>query len=112
MLTVRDLSMWFGALHVLDHISFTVGPREVVSILGPSGCGKSTLLRCIAGLLEFSSGEVKVDPGAIAQAPVSLAFQRPVLLDWLTIAENLRLPHRFAGRDVQPEVIRKSLSAF
>jgi ABC-type sugar transport system ATPase subunit len=43
MLTVRDLSVRFGPLNVLDRLSFSVGRREVVSILGPSGCGKTTL---------------------------------------------------------------------
>jgi NitT/TauT family transport system ATP-binding protein len=113
MLHVRDLSVLFGPLHVLDHIFLTVGPREVVSILGPSGCGKTTLLRCIAGLLHPTSGEVVLDTAGLPeQPPISLAFQRPVLLDWLTIAENLRLPHRFAGRDYQSEAILNSLKAF
>jgi NitT/TauT family transport system ATP-binding protein len=113
MLTVSDLSVSFGKLHVLDQISFTVGRREIVSILGPSGCGKSTLLRCIAGLLSYSRGKISFDLDVLqGQPPVSLAFQRPVLLDWLTIAENLRLPHRFAGRNCPPEIIQNSLKEF
>jgi NitT/TauT family transport system ATP-binding protein len=112
MLTVKDISLWFDALHVLDQVSFTVQPGEVVSILGPSGCGKTTLLRCIAGLLSQSSGVIQLEPTKSTQPAVSLCFQRPVLLDWLTIAENLRLPHRFAGRDCPQEDILNSLTAF
>jgi NitT/TauT family transport system ATP-binding protein len=112
MLTVSDLSVSFGPLQVLDHVSLKVGPQETVSILGPSGCGKTTLLRCIAGLLNYS-GRIAFDFGATTnKTPISLAFQRPVLLDWLTVGENLRLPHGFAGRDLDGKKIEESLKAF
>ena len=61
MLSINNLSVGFGDLHVLDAISFSVGRNEIVSIVGPSGCGKSTLLRCIAGLITPSSGEIIFD---------------------------------------------------
>jgi len=117
MLNVRELSIYYmrpkqSPLHVLDRVSFTVGCGEVVSILGPSGCGKTTLLRCIAGLLKPSSGDVKFETSVDSQSQVSLTFQRPVLLEWLTVGENLRLPHRFAGRNCQPAAIENSLKAF
>jgi ABC-type nitrate/sulfonate/bicarbonate transport system ATPase subunit len=112
MLAVRNLSVRFGPLQVLDQLSFSVGRREVVSILGPSGCGKTTLLRCVAGLLEPSSGDVRFDSEDHSRTSVSLVFQRPVLLEWLTVAENLCLPHTFAGRDCPPEVVLTSLAAF
>jgi NitT/TauT family transport system ATP-binding protein len=112
MLTVRNLSMRFGALHVLDDISFTVESNEIVSILGPSGCGKTTLLRCIAGLLSPSSGEIIFDHVDKSQRIVSLAFQRPVLLEWLTVAENLRLAHKFTGNGHPPPAIQDSLKPF
>jgi NitT/TauT family transport system ATP-binding protein len=112
MLTVRNLSVSFDELRVLDGLSFDVKEGEVVSILGPSGCGKTTLLRCVAGLLKPSSGKIGlavVEPGQVA---VSLAFQRPVLLEWLTVGENLQLPHGLAGRPCGEETIMAWLQAF
>src|SRR5260370_648966 len=50
------ISHRFGALEVLDDVSFTVGSGEVVAIVGPSGCGKSTLLSILGGLLQPSGG--------------------------------------------------------
>ena len=51
-LIADHISHRFGALDVLDDVSFTVGAGEVVAIVGPSGCGKSTLLQILGGLLQ------------------------------------------------------------
>ena len=49
----------------LKGVSLSVNKSEVVVILGPSGCGKSTLLRCINGLEEIQSGEIKLQGNVI-----------------------------------------------
>lgn len=113
MLSINNLSVNFGDLQVLDSISFSVGRNEIVSIIGPSGCGKSTLLRCIAGLISPSSGKVIFDSGEVSSLPqVSLVFQRPVLLEWLTIGENLRLPYKLGNREYDAKAVSDSLKAF
>jgi NitT/TauT family transport system ATP-binding protein len=83
-----------GPVQALSEVSFAVADAEFVTIVGHSGCGKSTLLRIIAGLLAPSSGAVKVR-GRIVSAPlpdVGMVFQRPVLLKWRTILDNVMLP--------------------
>ena len=50
ILTVEHLVKGYGENTVLDDVSFSVRPGEVVVVVGPSGCGKSTLLRCINAL--------------------------------------------------------------
>src|SRR5229473_3018456 len=50
----------FGALEVLEDVSFTVRSGEVVAIVGPSGCGKSTLLSILGGLLQPSAGAAEL----------------------------------------------------
>ena len=50
----------FGALEVLDDVSFTVRSGEVVAVVGPSGCGKSTLLSILGGLLQPSAGQAEL----------------------------------------------------
>ncbi|WP_290658324.1 ATP-binding cassette domain-containing protein, partial [Kocuria sp.] len=54
-----------GTHRVLQDVTFTVHPGEIVSVLGPSGCGKSTLLRAVAGLGTASEGEVRIDDSVV-----------------------------------------------
>lgn len=69
IIQVEDLHKWFGLLHVLRGISFSVGPREVVVIIGRSGSGKSTLLRCLNFLESPSAGTIRIAENAILTGP-------------------------------------------
>ena len=60
ILTVEHLVKGYGENTVLDDVSFSVRPGEVVVVVGPSGCGKSTLLRCINALEPTQSGRVRL----------------------------------------------------
>jgi NitT/TauT family transport system ATP-binding protein len=83
-----------GPVQALSEVSFTVADAEFVTIVGHSGCGKSTLLRIIAGLLLPSSGSVTVRGRGVSGplSDVGMVFQRPVLLKWRTIFDNVMLP--------------------
>ena len=83
-----------GPVQALSDVSFAIADAEFVTIVGHSGCGKSTLLRIVAGLLTPSSGSVTAR-GRNVTAPLSdvgMVFQRPVLLKWRTILDNVMLP--------------------
>ncbi|NAZ38017.1 ATP-binding cassette domain-containing protein, partial [Rubellimicrobium sp. CFH 75288] len=56
--SIRRLSLDFGAVSVLRDLDLDVGEGEFLVLLGSSGCGKSTLLNCIAGLLEPTDGQI------------------------------------------------------
>lgn len=88
----------------LSGINLTLRKGEFVALLGPSGCGKSTILRLIAGLEEPSSGTLSIEgqaPHQLAAAHrLGVAFQDHALLPWLSIAANIALPFRVAGRRV------------
>src|ERR1041385_5487477 len=89
----------FGALDVLDDVSFTVGPGEVVAIVGPSGCGKSTLLSILGGLLQPTSGTAKWSGAAPEDSlnPLTFVFQDFALLPWCTAEANVEFPLLHAG---------------
>jgi NitT/TauT family transport system ATP-binding protein len=84
----------------LANASLRVAHGEFVALLGPSGCGKSTLLRIIAGLERPSEGrfEVAARPTRAGLPPVGFVFQEPTLMPWATVADNVWLPLRLAGR--------------
>lgn len=60
-LVMKDMCKSFGDLHVLRDFNLTINRGEFITFLGPSGCGKSTALNCISGLINITSGTIKVD---------------------------------------------------
>ncbi|MGH7090490.1 MAG: ATP-binding cassette domain-containing protein, partial [Stellaceae bacterium] len=75
----------------VDRVDLEIGASEFVSLLGPSGCGKSTLLSIIAGLIQPSTGEVRIE-GRAVRAPytdIGIVFQNDLLLDWRTLLGNV-----------------------
>ena len=79
---------------VLDRVSVSAQPGEIVAVVGPSGCGKSTLLRLIAGLLKSSSGSIE-QAGPVSNP--AFIFQDATLLPWADVLENIALPLRLKG---------------
>ncbi|GJE27900.1 ABC transporter ATP-binding protein [Methylobacterium organophilum] len=89
-----------GASPVLGHVDLSIAEGERVGILGRSGVGKSTLLQILAGLEAPSAGTLRVD-GATVRGPVpgcTVMFQRPALLPWASVLDNVLLPARLSGR--------------
>ena len=62
LLTVRGLTKSYGAIQVLQAISFVVNPGDRVGLVGPNGVGKSTLLRLLMGQEEADAGSFAVAP--------------------------------------------------
>ena len=87
----------------LADINLQIGRGEFVSLIGPSGCGKSTLLRLIGDLTDASTGTVEVNGKPARQARLDrdygMVFQSPVLFDWRTVEDNVRLPLELFGHD-------------
>ena len=86
-----------GTLEVLDDLNFEIEAGSFTCIIGPSGGGKSTLLRALAGLICPSSGEILIDGQAPEQAPLGMVFQKPDLMPWRTLAQNINLPLELDG---------------
>ncbi|GAA4688231.1 ABC transporter ATP-binding protein [Phytohabitans rumicis] len=88
-----------GAVEALRNINLTVSEGEFVAVIGRSGCGKSTLLRLVAGLIAPSSGEVSVGETRVTKPrkDVAMMFQRPALLPWRSVLDNVLLPVEMFG---------------
>jgi NitT/TauT family transport system ATP-binding protein len=92
----------------VDNVDLSIGESEFVSLLGPSGCGKSTLLSLIAGLIQPTSGEIRIEGRAVS-APytnIGIVFQNDLLLDWRTVLGNVLVQFEMRGLDSRPHVDR------
>ena len=87
----------------LEDIDLEISSGEFVSLIGPSGCGKSTLLRIVGDLISPSAGTVTVNGKTAAQArrdrDYGMVFQAPVLFEWRTVEDNVKLPLEIQGAD-------------
>jgi len=86
-LKVDSVTVSFGDKKVLREFSLAFPPSGFVGISGPSGCGKTTLLKTIAGLINPDEGSI----AGLDNTTFSLVFAEDVLLDWLTVEENIQL---------------------
>ena len=87
-------------IEALRDVSFDVVKGDFVAITGRSGSGKSTLLRIIGGLLTPTTGSVIMDgePVTRPRRNVGMMFQRPALLPWRSVLDNVLLPVEISGR--------------
>ena len=103
MLHVEHLKKDYGDVHAVGDLSFDVAAGELVCVVGPSGCGKTTLLKCVAGLLEPSSGEVTLEGAPVHGPPdtMALVFQEysRSLFPWMSVRQNVAFPLRGKGKD-------------
>ena len=83
MISIRDLSLSYGARSVLRGCTLEVPTGGRIALMGPSGCGKTSLLRCLLGLQRPTSGSARLHGKA------ACLFQEPRLLPRRTAAENV-----------------------
>ncbi|WP_313528426.1 ABC transporter ATP-binding protein [Shinella sp.] len=92
--SIKDLSLSFGAVNVLENLNLDIGEGEFLVLLGSSGCGKSTLLNCIAGLLEPTGGQIFIKNKNVTwEEPkdrgIGMVFQSYALYPQMTVEKNL-----------------------
>ena len=102
--TVKDLTLAFGNVVVLDQLNLEIADGEFLVLLGASGCGKSTLLNCIAGLLEITDGQIFIgDKNVTWEEPsrrgIGMVFQSYALYPQMTVEGNLSFGLRNARMD-------------
>jgi len=94
----------------LEGIDLDIRMGEFVSLIGPSGCGKSTLLRIIGDLIAPTRGTVVVNGKPADQArrdrDYGMVFQAPVLFEWRTVEDNVKLPLEIQGASAAKRTAR------
>lgn len=105
---IEQLTKSFGRAVALDSVSFTIRPGELIVLLGHNGAGKTTLLDLMAGLLEPSSGRVRISdeqPGSLrARRATAYVLDTPILYDDLSLLEHLEYISRLHGVENWQEV--------
>ena len=104
LFSLHDLSVWYGPKQALAGIEMKLPINRVAALIGPSGCGKSTLLRLIGDLTAPTAGSVEVN-GKPAHAArmgreYGMVFQAPVLFEWRTVEENVKLPLELLSMEI------------
>lgn len=84
---------------IVDGLSLTVEPGEILVLTGPSGCGKSTVLRALTGLLSPDAGQVLADGARVTTTSRDrgMVFQDSALLPWRTVRSNIELALKLRG---------------
>lgn len=112
IITLENVHKSFGALKVLDGVSFSVNKGEVFAIIGRSGSGKSTALRCIDRLEQIEQGRIRVAGHEVSdprldlrqlRRDVGIVFQSYNLFPHLTVAENIALAPRHSKGKTRAE---------
>src|SRR6266487_6340417 len=100
MISMDNVSKWYGQFQVLTDCTTKVEKGEVIVVCGPSGSGKSTLIKCVNALEPFQKGQIAVDGIPVhdpktnlpkLRARVGMVFQHFELFPHLSITENLTI---------------------
>ena len=96
---MRDVTVRFGGVVALDHVSFEVAHAQICGLIGPNGAGKTTLFNCLSQLYRAWEGEIVFDGHRLTGAPahrmtslgIGRTFQNLALFGSLTVLENIML---------------------
>ena len=88
----------------LQEVSLAIERDQFVTVVGPSGCGKTTLLKLVGGIMPPTLGTVRLNGEVLARPSrkVGMVFQRPVLLPWRSVLENVLFPLEMLGWPTAP----------
>lgn len=99
MLTISDLSVYYGVIQAIKGISFEVNEGEVIALIGANGAGKTTILHTITGLIAAKGGSIKFQDQELTKTPAHKIVEMGIahvpegrrIFSQLTVYENLKL---------------------
>jgi multiple sugar transport system ATP-binding protein len=102
---IKDVSIRFGAVKVLEHLDLDIAQSEFLVLLGPSGCGKSTLLNAVAGLIDVAEGQIWIGGKNVTwEEPkdrgIAMVFQSYALYPRMSVRDNMSFGLKVAGTPV------------
>lgn len=108
MLTIKGITKQFGGSQVIANFCLTVPENGFVALIGPSGCGKSTLFDLLMGVVPMEAGTIRWHDRVVPDLSHLAAYmqQADLLLPWLSLADNARLPSDMAGEPKATSTLR------
>lgn len=115
LLTVNNLTKYFGGLRAVGDFRLEIDPGELVGLIGPNGAGKTTVFNLITGMIPPTSGEISLAgkslvglrPHSIAQRGIARTFQNIRLFNDLSVLDNVRIAyHPAAGYGLADAALR------
>jgi D-xylose transport system ATP-binding protein len=103
LVELRDISIAFGGIKAVDHVTVDLFPGEVVGLLGHNGAGKSTLIKCLSGAYQKDSGQILINgqPVEISNPRDARAYNIETIYQTLALADNLdAAANLFLGREL------------
>jgi D-xylose transport system ATP-binding protein len=100
---MRDISIAFGGIRAVDHVTVDLYPGEVVGLLGHNGAGKSTLIKCLSGAYRMDSGQIFIngEPVTIENPRDARKYNIETIYQTLALADNLdAASNLFLGREI------------
>jgi branched-chain amino acid transport system ATP-binding protein len=118
MLELDDVHGYYGLAHVLQGVSLTVQPGELVALLGRNGAGKTTTVKAIMGMVSVRAGRIQCDGRDVVGLPTEVIARCGIgyvpedrrMFPGLTVRENFRLAALGAG--ARPSVELRVLDVF
>ena len=104
LVEMRDISIAFGGIKAVDHVTIDLFPGEVVGLLGHNGAGKSTLIKCLSGAYRADSGEIRIngEAASIENPRDARAYNIETIYQTLALADNLdAASNLFLGREIK-----------
>ena len=115
MLKVKDVHVYYGAIHALKGVSFSIEKGELVTLLGANGAGKTTTLKTVSGLLRLDSGGIELEGASLNGAEPHVIVQRCVghapegrkIFPRFTVLQNLHIGgYTRANMSLAPDIER------
>ncbi|MEM6616409.1 MAG: ATP-binding cassette domain-containing protein [Pseudomonadota bacterium] len=103
LVELRDISISFGGIKAVDHVTVDLFPGEVVGLLGHNGAGKSTLIKCLSGAYQMDAGEILIngDRATIQNPRDARRYNIETIYQTLALADNLDASSNlFLGREL------------
>ncbi len=120
MLDVKNINVYYGAIHAIQDVSFNVNEGEILTLIGANGAGKSTILKTISGILHSKTGSVEFMGKDISREPsykitregLSYVPEGRRIFSQLTVEENLEMGGYIRKQSEVPSAIEEIYARF